>query len=215
MFYFGIRLQVWKNKGASLLHFKSLKHVKQWAIIMDGFVLDQVVRETTCLHMSSTNVCYVNIPIVPGASNLELQIKPCFHPSSSSQVSFAADDHPTPSCWATSGTEQLCSGRGEGREEMLERIKYLLQSLQNYWCSCSCIMLTGRLPETGRCTPETWHCWLGRRLMIDGSNRPTMQAGVSRTAGGCERCKDEWKQESYGPRLRYSCWSLVCVSPWP
>lgn len=75
-------------------------------------------------------------------------------------------------------------------------------------------MLTGKLlvPATGRCTPETWHCWLGRRLMIDGSNRPTMQAGVSRTAGGCERCKDEWKQESYGPRLRYSCWSLVCVS---
>ena len=76
-------------------------------------------------------------------------------------------------------------------------------------------MLTGKLPATGRCTPETWHCWLGRRLMIDGSNRPTMQAGVSRTAGGCERCKDEWKQESYGPRLRYSCWSLVCVSPGP
>ena len=76
-------------------------------------------------------------------------------------------------------------------------------------------MLTGKLlvPATGRCTPETWHCWLGRRLMIDGSNRPTMQAGVSRTAGGCERCKDEWKQESYGPRLRHSCWSFgLCVS---
>lgn len=42
---------------------------------MAGFVLEQVVTETKCLHMSSTNVCYVNIPTVPGAGNLELQIK--------------------------------------------------------------------------------------------------------------------------------------------
>lgn len=76
-------------------------------------------------------------------------------------------------------------------------------------------LLTGRFPATGRCTPETCDCWLEGRLMMDSSIRPTMQAGVSRTAGGCKGCKDEWKQESYGPRLRNSCWSLVCVSPWP
>lgn len=166
--------------------------------------------------MSSTNVCFVNIPtwskpprvahqnVFPSQFVLPGVVCSWWRPHA---VALSHLEH---------GAALLGQRRGKRRNAGEANIstpipsKWLMQ-LQLYNAAVEC-SLVGYLLLVGAHLKLDITDWEGGWWLMAPI---TMQAGVSRTSGGCERCKDEWKQESYGRRLRYSCRSLVCVSPWP